>query len=231
MVSRFPFSVVVFDLDGTLANTAPDLTDALNHMLAQLGREPLPQAKVLGMIGRGVRVLVEKGLDATGPMTPALVEEGLPIFFEYYEAHIADKTLPYEGAEDALDLLRARGARLAICTNKPERLTRKLLAAFHWTDHFASVIGGDTLPLRKPDPAPLREAISQAGGGPAVLVGDSIIDIETALAAGVPSLAVTFGFRDRPAEDLGADGLLDRFEQLLPALERLPRAPQPPAIA
>ncbi len=217
----FPFAVVVFDLDGTLANTAPDLTDALNQMLVRLGREPVPAARVIEMVGRGTRNLVERGLGATGPATPELVEQALPIFLESYEPHIADKSRPYDGAEAVLDLLRERGVRLAICTNKPEGLSRKLLAAFGWTERFASVIGGDTLSVRKPDAAPLREAIRQAGGGPAVLVGDSITDVQTANATGLPCLAVTWGFRDRPAEALGATTLIDRFDQLIPALEKL----------
>ena len=220
-MGQFPFAVVVFDLDGTLANTAPDLTDALNHMLVQLGREQVPGARVIEMVGRGMRDLVERGLGATGVVSPALVEQALPIFLEYYETHIADGSRPYEGAEAALDLLRMRGAKSAICTNKPEQLTHKLLAAFGWSERFASVIGGDTLPVRKPDAAPLREAIKQAGGGRAVLVGDSITDVQTANAAGLPCLVVTFGFRDQPAETLGATGLIERFDQLVPALEKL----------
>lgn len=208
------FSVVVFDLDGTLVDTAPDLSAALNHMLGQLGREQLPQARVLGMIGRGVRVLIEQGLAATGETTPEMLEEGLKIFLSYYEAHIADRSRPYEGVETTLDLLAARGVRLAICTNKPEQPTCKLLAALGWTGRFASVIGGDTLPERKPDPAPLREAIRRVGGGPAVLVGDSMTDVETARAAELPCVVVTYGYRDRLAEELGATILIDRFEQL-----------------
>jgi len=217
----FPFAVVVFDLDGTLADTSPDLTDALNYMLTQLGRKPVPGAHVIEMVGRGMRNLMERALAATGPMTPALVEKALPIFLQYYAVHIADRSRPYEGVTVALDLLRARGAKLALCTNKPEQLARKLLAAFGWSERFASVVGGDTLPARKPDPASLREAIRQAGGGPAVLVGDSIIDIQTAAAAGVPCVAVTFGFRDRPAKELGATALIDHFDQLAGALQKL----------
>ncbi len=220
-MGHFPFAVVVFDLDGTLINTAPDLTDALNYMLGWLGREPVPAAKVIEMVGRGMRNLVERGLRATGSAPPALLEKALQVFLEYYEAHIADATRPYDGAETALDLLRVRGAQLAICTNKPENLTRKLLAAFGWTERFDSVVGGDTLAVRKPDAAPLREAIQRAGGGRAVLVGDSITDVLTAKAAGLPCLVVTFGFRDRPGEALGATGLIDRFDQLVPALEKL----------
>ena len=220
-MTPFPFDVVVFDLDGTLANTAPDLTDALNWMLARLGRHELPLGKVLTMIGRGTRILVEQGLAATGPLTPALVENALPLFFDYYELHLADRTLPYEGVERSLDQLLTRGAKLALCTNKPERFSRKLVAAFGWSEKFVSVVAGDTLRSRKPDPRPLLEAIRQAGGGRAVFVGDSIIDIETARAADLPCVAVTFGFRDRPAEALGATKLINHFDQLVPALEEL----------
>ena len=211
----------VFDLDRTLIDTAPDLTDALNYMLAQLGREQLARDQVLGMIGRGVRALIESGLSATGGITPEAVEQGLKIFLSYYEAHIADRSRPYEGVEATLDLLAARGVKLAICTNKPERHTRKLLAAFGWTDRFAAIIGGDTLTARKPDPAPLREAILRSGGGSAVLVGDSITDVETAAAAELPCVMVTYGYRDRAAKDLGATILIDRFEELVAALAKI----------
>ncbi|MGH8093251.1 MAG: phosphoglycolate phosphatase [Chthoniobacterales bacterium] len=220
-MSEFPFSVVVFDLDGTLANTAPDLTEALNHMLIRFGREPVVAARVITMVGRGMRNLVESGLRATGSLSPNLMEEALPIFLAHYEAHIADRSQPYDGAEAALERLAACRAGLRICTNKPEHLARKLLAAFGWTERFASVVGGDTLSVRKPEAAPLREAIRRAGGGAAVLVGDSIIDIQTAQAAGQPCVAVTFGFRDRPAEELGANALIDHFDQLVPALTSL----------
>ena len=220
-MSRFPFAVVVFDLDGTLIDTAPDLTDALNFTLVQLGREKVPGAKVIEMVGRGTRNLVERGLAATGSVTPELVEGALAIFLARYEEHIADRSQPYEGVEAALDSLRAREARLAVCTNKPERLSRKLLATFGWTERFGAVVGGNTLTVRKPEAAPLREAIRLAGGGPAVLVGDSITDVETARAAGIPCVAVTYGFRDRPAAELGATHLIDRFEQLEAVLEKL----------
>lgn len=162
-MGRFPFAVVVFDLDGTLANTAPDLTDALNHMLVQLGREQVPGARVIEMVGRGMRDLVERGLGATGVVSPALVEQALPIFLEYYETHIADGSRPYEGAEAALDLLRMRGAKSAICTNKPEQLTHKLLTAFGWSERFASVIGA----TRYRRASPMRRLCGRRSSEPA----------------------------------------------------------------
>jgi phosphoglycolate phosphatase len=145
----------------------------------------------------------------------------LPIYLAFYADHICVGTRLYPAVEQAMDALAARGIKLAICTNKPERLTRLLLEALGWTGRFAAIVGADTLPLRKPDPLPLREAIARAGGGRAAYVGDSIIDAETACAAGIPFVAVSFGFSDRPIEALGADAVIDNYEQLVATLERL----------
>lgn len=221
MPSSFPFAVVAFDLDGTLADTAPDLTAALNHALGELGRPSVPEESVRHMVGHGARALLAKGLAATGEMTPELVEQGFPIFLAYYEAHIADRTRPFPGIEAAMDELSARGVKLAICTNKLEGLARELVEALGWTGRFATIVGGDTLPVRKPDPAPLFEAIARAGGGAAAFIGDSITDTDTARNASIPCVAVSFGFSDRPPERLGADRLIDHFDELIPALERL----------
>jgi phosphoglycolate phosphatase len=150
-----------------------------------------------------------------------LVERTLPLLLEYDEVHIADHTRPFEGVDAALAALDAQGVRLAICTNKPEALTHKLIAVLGWESRFDAIVGGDTLPERKPDPAPVREAIARAGGGRAAFVGDSISDTDAALAAGIPCVALTFGFSDRPADQLGATALIDHYDQLLPTLERL----------
>ena len=222
-MASFPFSVVAFDLDGTLADTAPDLTAALNHALIELGRPPVPEHSVRHMVGHGARALLTKGLAATGELTPELVEQGFPIFLDHYEAHIADRSHPFPGLEAAMDALAARGVKLAICTNKLEGLARKLIDALGWRDRFAAIVGGDTLPVRKPDPAPLFEAIARAGGGRAAFIGDSITDTDTARNAAMPCVAVSFGFSDRPPEQLGADALIDHFDELIPALERLGR--------
>jgi phosphoglycolate phosphatase len=220
-MTTFPFQVVAFDLDGTLADTAPDLTASLNHALAELGRPGVPHESVRHMVGHGARALLEKGLAATGGASPELVERGFPIFLDYYEHHIADETRPYPGVEAAMDVLAARGVTLAVCTNKLESLARELVAALGWTDRFAAIVGGDTLPVRKPDPAPLFAAIAAAGGGRAAFVGDSITDTDTARAAAIPCVAVSFGFADRPPEQLGADLLIDHFDDLIGALEQL----------
>ncbi len=216
------FRTVVFDLDGTLADTAPDLTAALNHALAELGRPPIPAEDVRHMVGHGARALLRKGLAATGECTEDLIEQGFPIFLDYYEAHIADHSRPFAGVETALAALEAAGVAIAVCTNKLEGLTHRFLAAMGWEGRFAAIVGGDTLPVRKPDPAPLFEAIARAGGqGPAAFVGDSITDTDTAKAAGIPCVALSFGFSDRPASELGADRLIDHWDELIPALASL----------
>ena len=220
-MAQIKFDIVVFDLDGTLADTAPDLTAALNHTLGELGRPGIPAEDVRHMVGHGARALLRKGLATTGHVSEDLVEQGFPIFIAYYEAHIADHTRPFEGVEMALATLRAQGVKLAICTNKLEGLTHELLGALGWKDRFDAIVGGDTLPQRKPDPAPVHEAIARAGGGRAAFVGDSISDTDAARAAGIPCVALTFGFSDRPADQLGASVLIDHYDQLLPALERL----------
>ncbi|SNS07131.1 phosphoglycolate phosphatase [Sphingomonas laterariae] len=220
-MNDFPFAVVAFDLDGTLADTAPDLTAALNHALQALGRPPVPAEDVRHMVGHGARALLSKGLAATGEVNEELIERGFPIFLEYYQSHIADHSRPFEGLEAALDALAARGVKLAVCTNKLEGLSRELIDTLGWKDRFVALVGGDTLPVRKPDPAPLFAAIERAGGGRAAFVGDSITDTDTAKAAGIPCVAVSFGFSDRPADQLGADALIDHFDDLIPALERI----------
>jgi len=173
------------------------------------------------MVGNGVRALLSRGLAATGATSDELVETVLPTFLEHYRTNICVATRAYPGAQRALDALINAGSALAICTNKPEGLTRLLIEALGWTGRFTAIVGGDTLPVRKPDPAPLLEAIARAGGGKAVFVGDSSTDVDTARAAGVPIVAVSFGFADRPAAQLGADLVIDGFDELLPALHRL----------
>ena len=217
----FPFDTVAFDLDGTLADTAPDLAAALNHALAALGRETVPAESVRHLVGHGARALLRRGLAATGESSEKLVEAGFPLFIEHYSANICTGTKAYPALEPALDSLAGRGVALAICTNKQEGLTRLLLDALGWSERFAAVVGGDTLAVRKPDPAPLHEAIARAGGGRAAFVGDSITDADTARAAGLPFVAVSFGFSDRPATELGANAVIDGYEELVAALERL----------
>ncbi len=220
-MSTIRFDTVVFDLDGTVADTAPDLAAALNHVLEAIGRTPLPLAAVRTMIGHGARALLRKGLAATGEVDDGLVATHYPALFRFYEEHICDLTQPYPHVEAAFDALTAQGIEIALCTNKPDRMTRLLLNALGWQERFVTVVAGDTLPVSKPDPAPLALAIERAGGGVAAFVGDTIVDVETAKAAGVPCIAVSFGFADRRAAALGADRVIDSFDELLPALATL----------
>ncbi len=218
-------ATIVFDLDGTLVDSAADLTAALNAALTDAGRPAVDPATVRHLVGHGARALIERGLALSGGGGEAEVAHALPVFLEFYAAHVADHTRPYPGCEAALDRLAARGSTLAICTNKPVALSGALVAALGWTGRFAANLGGDSLPVRKPDPAPLLATITAAGGARAtsVFVGDTAVDVATARAAGVPVIACGFGFADRPAADLGADAAIDGFADLDAALERVAR--------
>jgi phosphoglycolate phosphatase len=220
-VAAFPFDVVVFDLDGTLADTAPDLAAALNHSLAVLGRPRVAPASVRPLIGHGARAMLRSALATSGEAPEELVERGYAILLEHYSEHICDGTKLFPGLEEALAEIEEAGAAVVVCTNKAEGLTRKLLGALGLGGRFAAIVGGDTLAVRKPDPAPLLEAVARAGGGRAVLIGDSIVDAETAGGAGVPFVAVSFGFSDRPVEALGADAVIGSYAELKRALDRL----------
>ena len=220
-MTDIPFDVVAFDLDGTLADTAPDLAAALNHTLAALGRETVPTESVRHLVGHGAKALLRKGLAATGEAPEELVEQGFPVFIDYYGRNICEGTRAYPDVEAALDQLLAQGVSVAMCTNKPEGLTHRLLDALGWSSRFEVIVGGDTLPVKKPDPAPLHEAIARAGGGRAAFVGDSITDADAARAARIPFVAVSFGFSDRPIEALGADAVIDSYADLPEALAGL----------
>lgn len=216
-------ATIIFDLDGTLVDTAPDLCAALNHALERLGRPGVPAEDVRHMVGHGARRLLERGLAATGPMTAELVEAGVPHFLEFYGANIAVGSRPFDGVETVLDALAAEGCTLAICTNKPVALSRALVTALGWDGRFAANLGFDSVPFPKPDAGHVLAAIAAAGGEPlsTVFVGDSITDVNAARAAGVPVVAVSFGFSDRPAAELGADKLIHHYDALLSALRDL----------
>jgi phosphoglycolate phosphatase len=216
MSERAPVTIV-FDLDGTLVESAPDLLEALTVTLLEEGVEPIPYDQARGLIGAGARALVQRGLDAANhPVTKERLDALHAFFLEHYSAHIADKTRAYAGCEDALDRLKASGAKLAVCTNKIESLARQLLDALNLTSRFDAIVGGDTFGVSKPDPAPLLGAIERAGGDPlrAVMVGDSSTDVDAAKNAGVPVIVATFGYTETSARDLGGDRLMDHFDEL-----------------
>lgn len=222
-MNDFPFRIAGFDLDGTLVDTAGDLAAAVNHALSLVGRAPLPEAAVRPMIGLGAKHMLEQGLAATGGVPEGAVERLYPELLHYYEAHIAVHSRVFPGLTEALDRLDALGVRTAVVTNKMERLARILLGELGLAGRMAAIIGGDTLGPgnRKPSPAPILAMIDQCGGGRAAFVGDSIYDVMAATNVGVPSIAVSFGFLDRPAAELGADHVIDHYDALVPLLERL----------
>lgn len=218
---------VIFDLDGTLVDTAPDLTAALNAVLARAGRGAVPINDVRHMVGRGARFLIEKAMAASGPPADAAdVSDMVLHFLEHYDANIAVASRPFERAEAVVRQLSARGHRLGVCTNKPEALTLKLLGQLHLRDLFPVILGADSRPYRKPDPRHLLDTIAGLGGRKesAVLVGDSETDVNTAKAAGVPVIAVSFGYTETPVHELGADMVIDHFDELERALLTIARA-------
>lgn len=212
---------ILFDLDGTLIHSAPDLRDALNRLLIVEGRRELDLAAVRMMIGDGVRMLVERGFEATGG-TPAeaTLDRLTEDFIADYEPNSAVKTVPFPGAVETVKALHEAGHSLAICTNKPAAAAHAILKKFGFAPYFPVMIGGDTLnEIRKPDPRFLKVALEQLGAAAAgaVMVGDNVNDLAAARGAGLKVVLTTFGYTRIPAAELGADGLFDRFEDL-PAL-------------
>jgi phosphoglycolate phosphatase len=223
-MTHFPFAIVGFDLDGTLLDTMADLGAALNHALASEGRAPIETSHVHGLVGGGTRKMLARALDVTGgPVFDDRFEAMLDALLRYYEANIAVHTRLYPGGAAMLDGLAARGVKVALVTNKLEHLAVKLLGELGLSARFATIIGGDTLgPGRaKPQPDLLHEMVARCGGGLAAYVGDTSYDTGAARAAGLPCVAVSFGFNDRSAAELGAAAVIDHFDELIPTLERL----------
>jgi phosphoglycolate phosphatase len=215
---------VVFDLDGTLVDTAPDLISALNYVLAREGLPPVPLHSARNMIGAGARRLIERGLELEG--RAASVEDIsrlLSDFIDYYAAHIADASRPFEGLESALDDLSACGYRLAVCTNKLEWLSKLLLDQLGLSARFSAICGADTFGVSKPDPAILQQTVARAGGrlSSAIMVGDAGPDIGVARRAGIPVIGVEFGYTEVPIADLKPDRLISHMRELPAAVESL----------
>lgn len=215
---------IVFDLDGTLVETAPDLVRATNHVLGLAGVEPVDGALLRSHISFGSRAMIEHAfhLRDRAPVEGE-VDHLQRSFLAFYEANIANDSHCYPGLEQALSQLSARGGTLAVCTNKFERPSRELLTTLGLIDRFAAIAGRDTFPVCKPDPDHLRGAIRLAGGDPkrAVMIGDSDTDIKTARAAGIPVIAVPFGYTDIPVYDLGPDAVIEHYRDLEAAIDRV----------
>jgi len=217
-------ATIVFDLDGTLIDTAPDLVDTLNVVFAREGLPPVPYETARNLIGGGARMMIARGVEAEGRILPASKLDALfADFIAHYSEHIADRSRPFPGLIDALDALAAEGYRFAVCTNKLEALSVLLLKELRLAHRFAAICGQDTFGVQKPDPEILRRTIAAAGGNPqrALMIGDSLTDIRTARAAGVPVIAVDFGYTERPVSELGPDRVISRFAQLPAAVTDL----------
>jgi phosphoglycolate phosphatase len=223
--------LIVFDLDGTLVDTAPDLIAALNVVLDHEGLPPVPLAAARRLIGAGARRLIELGFEAEGrAMTPAEFDRLLGEFIAYYADHIADQSKPFEGVEAALDELTARGFGFAVCTNKLEWLSRRLLDRLDLSQRFLTICGADTFGVAKPDPAILRQTIQRAGGqaSTSIMVGDAGPDIGVARRAGIPVIGVAFGYTEVPIADLGPDVVISAMVDLPSAIDQLHMRPSSP---
>lgn len=222
--------IVVFDLDGTLVDTAPDLINALNFVLAREGMPPVPLHAARNMIGQGARRLIERGLEADGrAVSVADISRLTADFIDYYAANIAVASRPFEGLESALDELSARGFRFAVCTNKLEWLSKLLLDQLDLSSRFAAICGADTFGVSKPDPVILRETVARAGGriAGAIMVGDAGPDVGVARRAGIPVIGVEFGYTEVPIADLKPDLLIGHMRDLPDAVDRLAALREP----
>lgn len=209
--------IVVFDLDGTLAETAPDIMRVLNVILARQQLPALPLERARELVGAGARALIERGFRVSGkPLEPETLERLFEDFLLIYAEDVASDSFIHEGALEAMAALDAAGCKLAVCTNKPILHTRLILDHFGITDRFAAIAGRDSFPYHKPDPRHLILTIEAAGGDPsrAVMIGDSRTDIDTARAAGIPSICVPFGYTDVPIESLNPDRVIRHFDEL-----------------
>ncbi|HXL98364.1 MAG TPA: HAD family hydrolase [Rhizomicrobium sp.] len=203
---------LIFDLDGTLVDTAPDLLGALNAVLAAEGRHGVDTATLRHMVGFGARSLIEQAMAASGaPVTadrlPALVDR----FIVHYRAHIADESRPFPHVVETLAALADDGARMGVLTNKPQELTQPLLETLGLARYFTAIHGAGRYDYVKPDPRVFHHVVDELGGGPAIMIGDSRTDVATARAAGAPVILLSYGYTPEPARTLGADAVIDDF--------------------
>ncbi len=226
-----PAPVLLCDLDGTLIDSLPDLADALSDLLADAGRRRVAEDEVKAMVGDGAAVLVERGFAATGCVpAPEDLRAQVARYLALYESRMTERTRVFPGALDALRALRAEGWRLAVCTNKPERASRAIVASLGMGGLIEAIAGGDTYPVKKPDPGHILRLLEamNAGPGGAIMLGDSGNDIAAARAAGLPVIAVSHGYGTVPAHELGADRTIAHFDELPGAMAALGARLGPP---
>ena len=221
MSGAFDGWTIVFDLDGTLVDTAPDLLGALNHVLVEAGLEPVTLDSIASMIGHGAKAMIIKGMAAQGVEPDSHRMDGLfNQFLVYYEANIAVGSRPFENAVSALDQLAAGGATLAVCTNKRQSSSDRLLNTLQLSGKFAAIVGADSVPERKPHGDHILLTIDSAGGdrSRAIMVGDSRTDERAARNAGLPFIFVPFGYESETQEEIGADKVVSNYSELVPAI-------------
>ncbi|MBU2533100.1 MAG: phosphoglycolate phosphatase [Alphaproteobacteria bacterium] len=215
---------VVFDLDGTLIDTAPDLILATNHVLADAGFEAVNETIMRPVISFGSRAMITAGIRHQGAeASEAAIDAMFAKLIDFYGSNIAVKSAPFPGLVNVLDELQRRGMTIAICTNKREDMAKLLMKELGLAAYFSVITGRDTFPVCKPHPEHLLGAIRAAGGSAnrSVMVGDSTTDYETAKAANVPIIGVTFGYTDIPVVELDCEAVITHYDEFLPALERL----------
>lgn len=218
---------LVFDLDGTLVDTAPDLAAAANHVLARAGLAPINAKEILPFVGHGAMKMIEQALAAHGrAASPSELREHFDIFIAHYSANIAAMSRPYPGVIEALTLFQRKGATLAVCTNKTEVHARALLDELDMLKHFAALTGGNSLGVSKPNPQHLTGTIDLAKGSVkrAIMIGDSETDIRTAQAAGIPVVAVNFGYSIEPVSSFAPDVIIGHYDELHQAISGLTAA-------
>lgn len=215
---------LVFDLDGTLVDTAPDLAAATNHVLKSVSLEPVDQANIRPHVGHGALAMIKGAAESRGcSFAEPELYKLFDVFLDYYVAHIADHSRPFAATLSTLDTLKADGATLAVCTNKQEAPARQLLDALDMSHYFAALTGRDSLGVWKPDRGHILGTVGLAGGDPArtIMVGDSETDIAAAKNAGIPVVALTFGYSTAPVTDFAPDIAVDHWRDVGPAIYRL----------
>ena len=217
-------SAVVFDLDGTLVDSAPDLLPATNHALQQIGRDPVTLDALRGMVGGGLKKIIRLGAESSGdPVDDAVLDRLVAAGMVHYANHICDHTTIFDGVIENLEALAAANVPMAVCTNKTAHLARLLIDELRLTPYFKAVLGGDSLDVQKPHGDHILTTIRETGADPAqaIMVGDSIADVNGAKNAGVPVIAVSFGYTLTPARELGADMVIDHFDELPDAIAKV----------